>query len=130
VELFRRVQTNKRTPIPAKTTLAGENTCQVNMRVQNSDEFTCRTYQTNALSKGRGEGVKDIHSRVEPFCESILASSRVIELMDLLVKDSENGARRVACLQLGGEWMCEKILLCTPLVRFQCIMEYYLKVGR
>ena len=49
--------------------------------------------------------------------------------MGLLVKDSENGARGVACLQLGGEWMCEKILLCTPLVRFQCIMEYYLKVG-
>ena len=50
--------------------------------------------------------------------------------MDLLVKDSENGTRRVACLQLGGEWMCEKILLCAPLVRFQRIMEYYLKVGR
>ena len=28
------IRTERRTPIPAKTTLAGENTCQINIRVQ------------------------------------------------------------------------------------------------
>ena len=32
------VHTERRTPIPAKTTLAGENTCQINMRVKISDK--------------------------------------------------------------------------------------------
>jgi hypothetical protein len=33
-----RVHTERRTPMPAKTTLAGENTCQINIRVQTSDK--------------------------------------------------------------------------------------------
>jgi hypothetical protein len=32
--LIRRIHTERRTPTPANTTLAGENTCQINMSVQ------------------------------------------------------------------------------------------------
>jgi hypothetical protein len=33
-----KIRTERRTPMPAKTTLAGENTCQIHFRVQISDE--------------------------------------------------------------------------------------------
>ena len=42
---LRRIHTERRTPIPAKTTVAGENTCEIDMRVQNSDKRI--PYQAN-----------------------------------------------------------------------------------
>ena len=33
------IHTERRAPIPAKITLAGENTCQINMRAQISDKY-------------------------------------------------------------------------------------------
>jgi hypothetical protein len=47
----------------------------------------------------------------------------------LLLKDVENAARRVAVLELGSEWVGEKILLRAFLVRFQGIIENKLEVG-
>jgi hypothetical protein len=48
----------------------------------------------------------------------------------LLLKDVENAARRVAVLELGSEWVGEKIILCAVFVRFQGIIEDKLEVGR
>jgi hypothetical protein len=45
------------------------------------------------------------------------------------MKDVENAARRVAVLELGSEWVREKILLCASFVRFQGIIENKLEVG-
>jgi hypothetical protein len=53
---------------------------------------------------------------------------RVIELLDLLLEDVKNAARRVAVFELGSEWVREKVLLCAFFVRFQGIIEDYLKV--
>ena len=44
---------------------------------------------------------------------------RLIELLDLLLKDVENAARRVALLEPGGEWVGAKVVLCTVFIRFQ-----------
>jgi hypothetical protein len=44
--------------------------------------------------------------------------------MDLLLKNSKNGAGRVTGLELGGEWMGKKIILRAPFIRFQGIIEY------
>jgi hypothetical protein len=41
--LLRRIHTERRTPNPANITFAGENTCQINMRVQFSYEFVSRS---------------------------------------------------------------------------------------
>ena len=46
------------------------------------------------------------------------------------MKHSENGSRGVASLELGGKWMCEKVLLCLSFVLFQGIVEDELEVGR
>jgi hypothetical protein len=55
---------------------------------------------------------------------------RLIELLDLLLKDIKNAARRVAVLELGSEWVREKIFFRAFFVRFQGIIENKLEVGR
>jgi hypothetical protein len=36
-----------------------------------------------------------------------------MEFLDLLMNDSENGAERVAVLELGDKWMGKKVAFCT-----------------
>jgi len=45
-------------------------------------------------------------------------------VLNLLLEHGENGGRRVACLELGGEWMCYEIILVAPgpFVYFQWIL--------
>ena len=50
--------------------------------------------------------------------------------MDLLLKDIENAARRVAGFESLSEWVGAKILLCAFFVFFQGTIENWLKVGR
>lgn len=97
------------------------------MRVHISGQ--AETYEAEAFSECCGESIKDIHRGVQPPCPPLVGSSRPIELLDLLLEHGENGARRVACLELGGEGMCHEIIFGAPLVDFQCIMEHELKVG-
>ncbi len=47
----------------------------------------------------------------------------------MLLKQVENAARRFAVLELGSEWVREKILLCAFFVRVQGIIKYLLEVG-
>ena len=58
-----------------------------------------------------------------------MAAPRTVEVLDLLLKHGENGGWRIAGLELGSEWMGEKIFLCLFFVRFQGIIEYELEVG-
>jgi hypothetical protein len=46
-----------------------------------------------------------------------------MESLDLLMNDGENGAWRVARLELGCKWMCEKIGLCAVFILLQGIIE-------
>ena len=49
--------------------------------------------------------------------------------MYLLSKYGKNGSGSVTGLEPGGEWMCEKILLCAFSVGVQGVADYYLKIG-
>ncbi len=49
--------------------------------------------------------------------------------MYLLSKNGKNGSGGVTGFESGGEWMCEKILLCALSIRVQGIVEYQLKFG-
>ncbi len=71
------------------------------------------TYQTNTLSKSSRKGVQDSHGRVKPLGQLIVVS---LESLDLLINEGENGAGRVAVLELGGKWMCKKVALCALFV--------------
>jgi len=46
-----------------------------------------------------------------------------MELLNLLMSDSENGGERVAVLELGDKWMGKKIVLCAFFVGLQGIIE-------
>ena len=71
--------------------------------------------------------MKDVHNWVEPLR---VAALRLVELLDLLLKHSENAGRRVAGLEPFSEWVLEEIVLCGLLVRFQGIVENELEFGR
>ena len=71
--------------------------------------------------------MKDVHSWVQPLR---IASLRLIELLDLLLKHGEDAARRIAGLEPVSEWVLKEILLCALLVRFQGIIENLSEVGR
>jgi hypothetical protein len=45
------------------------------------------------------------------------------------MKDGENCTGGVAFLELGGEWMSEKILLSAVFICFQSIVEDKLEIG-
>jgi hypothetical protein len=69
----------------------------------------------------------DVHGWVQPLR---IAAFRLIELLDLLLKHRENVASRIAVFEPVSERMREKIVLCAFFVRFQCIIENQLEVGR
>ena len=45
------------------------------------------------------------------------------------MNDGENGAQRVAVLELGDKWMRKKIVLCVSFVGLQGIIENELEIG-
>jgi len=53
----------------------------------------------------------------------------LIEFLYLLLKYDENGAGRLAGLELSCERMGKKIVLCVFIMGFQGITEYKLEVG-
>jgi len=75
------------------------------------------------------ECMKDLYSWVEPPAPVFISTSRLIELVDLLLKHVENVVRRLAVLELGSECVITKILLQASFVRSQGIIEYKLEVG-
>jgi len=129
MKVSREIHTKRRTPTPTKTTFAGDNTCETNMRVSSQTTRCPEAHQANALPKCRRKGIEYINRGVEPLGQLAIAAPRLIELLALLLKDGDDGAGRVACLELRGEWMHEKVLLCSPFVCFQGIIEYNLKIG-
>jgi hypothetical protein len=76
-----RIRTARRTPIPAKTTVAGENACEINMRVQISDKRM--SYQANC-SNCLGKSKKDVNGGVEPLGPSFIGTPGLIYPLDLL----------------------------------------------
>ena len=73
--------------------------------------------------------MKDLHSRIQPPRPPFISTLRLIELLDLLLKDVENTARGVTVLQLGSKWVGAKILLCSFFIHFQGIIENKSEVG-
>ena len=126
-KVLRRVHTERRTPNPIKITFAGENTCRTNMRGYISDKFCSEAYRADTFSECLREGMKDVHSWVEPLR---VVGLRLIELLDKLLKHGENAASRITSFKPVGERVGEKIVPCAFFVRFQGVVEDQLEVGR
>jgi len=82
------------------------------------------------FSKCPQEGMKDLNCWVKPPGPLFISTLRPTEFIDLLLKHVENVARRVTVLELGSEWVYEKVLLYVCLVRSQAIIKNKLEVGR
>ena len=84
--------------MPAKIALAGENTFKIYFRRCSEALIIPRveTYQTDAARDSSRKCVQDIHSWVEPLCQSFVATASLVEFVNLILKDSKNGGGRVA----------------------------------
>ncbi len=82
------------------------------------------------FSEGPREGMKDLDCWVEPSGPFFISTLRPTELLDLLLKNVENVARRVAVLELVSEWVITKILLRASFVRSEGIIKNKLEVGK
>jgi hypothetical protein len=58
-----------------------------------------------------------------------MGTSSVIEGLDLLMEQKKDFTRRVAGLELSGEWMFKKIFSCMLFICVQGIAHYQLEVG-
>ena len=104
-----RIPTERKRPTPVKMTLAGENTWDIYKRV-NLRGGCPEAYQANTRSKNVREGGQNVDRGIKPFRPSFVGTPGLIEALYLLLKKSKNGSRRIACLQLRGEWMSAQIV--------------------
>ena len=51
-----------------------------------------------------------------------------MESLNLLMDEGENGAGRVAALELDGQWMCKKIAFCVLFIRLESVIKNQLKI--
>ena len=70
-----RIHTERRIPIPAKTTVAGENDCEIDIRLQVSDEHM--SYQANS-SNCLGESKEYVYGGIEPLGPSFIGTLGLI----------------------------------------------------
>ena len=77
-----------KTLIPAKITFAGENTYKKYIREYFGAyiNLSVETYQTNAAGDGRGKCVQDIHSWAQPRCQSLIATARLVKVLNLILE--------------------------------------------
>ena len=82
--------------MPAKITLAGENTYQIYIseRLKSYPSPHVKTYQTNTTEYGGRKRVEDVHSWAQPLCQSLIAT-QFVEFSNLILKDSKDGGSRV-----------------------------------
>jgi hypothetical protein len=116
-----------KTPTPAKITFAGENTYKIYIRGRKLQSLCVETHQADAAGDGSRKRVQDVHSRAQPLRQSVIAAARYVKFSNLVLKQRNDGASRVACLQLRGKRMCDKVFLSLILVRFQSSIENRLK---
>ena len=60
-------------------------------------------HKPNALANSDGKHIQNIHSRDDPFRESIVSILRLIESQDLVSQNGEDSLGRVAGLKAGKE---------------------------
>ena len=108
--------------MPAKMTLAGENTYQITSEDARSLTLApqVETYQTDAPRDGGRKRGEDIDSWAQPLCQSLIATMRFVKFSNLIFKDSNDSSSGVARLQLRDKRMCDEVFLRLLSVGLQC----------
>jgi hypothetical protein len=89
-------------------------------------------YQFGAFANSRGKCTEDLSGHVEPPLRPSIATPGLNKLLDLIsfLKNGEYGTGRVAGLEVGGQLMREKVILCLLFVPKQSSIENGLEIGR
>ena len=74
--------------------------------------------------------IKDVDGRGQPFCQFVIAGHRLLGLLDLNMKDSQDIGWRAAGLQLGHQWMREKVVLRLLPIFLHRSVKRSLEIGR
>ena len=56
------------------------------------------TYQTDATGNSGRKCVEDVHGWAQPLGQSFVAAVRFVKLLNLVLKDGEDGISRIAIL--------------------------------
>ena len=82
-----------------------------------------KTYQTDSTGNSGRKRAEDVHSWAQPLGQSLVATVRLVEFSNMILKDCEYGGSRVTFLQLWGKRMGEEVFLGLFLVRLQGGLE-------
>ena len=77
--------------MPAKITVAGENTYQIYIRGCLKPHIV-ETDQTDTTRDGGRERVEDVHSWAQPLCQSLIATARFVEFSNFILKYSKDSS--------------------------------------
>jgi hypothetical protein len=92
----RRTPTKRRTPIPAKIAFAAGNAYKKTLEQEFFTRKRLDIHQSNTLAKRGGKRIHDVHSRGDPFCESVVTILGLTERGDLISKDGKDSLGRIA----------------------------------
>ena len=76
-------------------------------------------YQANPLAKCRRKRIEYVNGWVKPSPQPLITAPRSLELLDMILKNGQNCCRRVACLELAGERVSDKVLFDLYFVRLE-----------
>ena len=86
-------------------------------------------YQANPLAKYLRKRIEYVDRRVKPSPQPLVTVPRLLKLVDLALKYGQNGCGRVACLELAGERMSDKILFGLYFICLDGFFKYDLEIG-
>jgi hypothetical protein len=95
--------TTRRIPIPEKMMVVGGNTWILMSGHRQVTKVVAVAHHTHARAKGGGESVEDIHSWIEPFCESFIAALRLVQFSGFRFKYGEDGFGGNAAVYFSSE---------------------------
>ena len=75
-------------------------------------------HQAGALAKRGRERGEDIHGRIEPLSESLVATPRLIQFVGFPFKYGEDSSRRIAAFYLSRERVGSQIFASLLLILF------------
>src|SRR6266702_4496581 len=118
-----------------------ENTCtgknHLGRRENLSNRYQCEIpkrlidmYQVNPFAKCRRKRIQYVDSWVKPSPQSLITAPGLLEPVDLVLKYGQNSRGRVACLELAGERMSDKILLSLCLICIEGFFKDDCEIGR
>jgi hypothetical protein len=96
------------------------------IKYQIRNDFNPEVFETchaNTTSNDSRKGAEDIDGGIEPLCQFVIGTRRLVEPGNLFIEYAEDSIWRIAVLESAEQWMGAEIFLSLLLVRFDGIVE-------